>query len=656
MAPLIIAERRIILFLVSFIAGIICFHQLDHTALHGRQLLQITAAAFSVTVALLIMFIWTWVRARSGPFLGPLIYALFFCASGYALAALQYSLHQPVQLDAPFSTSVTAKIIHIDGQASGRSRLWLAVIETMPRHPYLPDARLRLSSEHVPEDATIGAVVEMRARLFPPPKCLLPGIPDFDRNARIADIVASGFVTSKIQVVTPPTQLSSSLFLGCVGENLATSLHGDLATPAGGIAAALVVGDRRFISEPVYVVFRASGLAHLLAILCLHMGLLCFGCMAALRFFAALFPQSASRVAVHKHAAVMAVLIGFIYVILSGASVSAVRAFIMALLVIFAVFRAGFQLSFAATAVLVMAYEKSQYQPHVHRHQIITYMIGIFAASLLANCATAPFAAQHFGSFTPWGALANMIAIPLTGFLIMPSALLYVIALPLGLDGVIGPVFAFAILALVKIATMFAGLPFANSTLAPPGYAVRVLLVIAVVVSYVTTKPARFTGWGVGAMAIFIWITKPLPDAVLFAHNRHPTLVVASADGHLASDGRLSDFLMKMAAFRLGQASELGGYQTCDVMCRHQLRSGQSIAVVTKRRGLSAACDDRETAFIISMVAPLYPCRTTKPIYHFTQRTNYNYLLFINKDSIEYVSNNSGSGQLACLVPQPHQC
>jgi putative solute:sodium symporter small subunit len=70
MAPLIIAERRIVLFLVSFIVGIICFHQLDHSALFGRQLLQITAAAFSVTVALLIMFIWTWVRARSGPFWG----------------------------------------------------------------------------------------------------------------------------------------------------------------------------------------------------------------------------------------------------------------------------------------------------------------------------------------------------------------------------------------------------------------------------------------------------------------------------------------------------------------------------------------------------------------------------------------------------------
>ena len=65
MAPLMIAERRIILFLVSFIVGIICFHQLDHSALHGRQFLQITAAALSVTMALLIMFIRTWVRARS---------------------------------------------------------------------------------------------------------------------------------------------------------------------------------------------------------------------------------------------------------------------------------------------------------------------------------------------------------------------------------------------------------------------------------------------------------------------------------------------------------------------------------------------------------------------------------------------------------------
>ena len=195
--------------------------------------------------------------------------------------------------------------------------------------------------------------------------------------------------------------------------------------PAGGIAAALIVGDRRFISDRIYDLFRASGLAHLLAISGLHMGLLCFGCMAALRFFAALFPKMASRMAVHKYAALISVLIGLIYAILSGTSVSAVRACIMELLVIFAVlidrraltirnvalaafvilainpvavFGAGFQLSFAATAVLVMAYEKSLYRPPARRHRIIGYLIGIFAASVLANFATAPFTAQYFGS------------------------------------------------------------------------------------------------------------------------------------------------------------------------------------------------------------------------------------------------------------------
>ena len=45
---------------------------------------------------------------------------------------------------------------------------------------------------------------------------------------------------------------------------------------------------------------------------------------------------------------------------------------------------------------------------------------------------------------------------------------------------------------------------------------------------------------------------KPVPDAVLFAENRKPILLVASANGHLASYGQLSDFLMDMAALRLG--------------------------------------------------------------------------------------------------------
>ena len=58
MAPLIIAGRRIVLFLISFIAGIICFYQLDHVGALGKILLNITSAAFRVTFTLAIIYVW----------------------------------------------------------------------------------------------------------------------------------------------------------------------------------------------------------------------------------------------------------------------------------------------------------------------------------------------------------------------------------------------------------------------------------------------------------------------------------------------------------------------------------------------------------------------------------------------------------------------
>ena len=96
--------------------------------------------------------------------------------------------------------------------------------------------------------------------------------------------------------------------------------------------------------------------------------------------------------------------------------------------------------------------------------------------------------------------------------------------------------------------------------------------------------------------------------------------------------------------------------QLCNEFCQHQLRRGEAVAIVLKRHGLSAACDDRNTDVIISLATPLYPCRTAKPIYYFTQNMDDNYLLYIDKTGVNCVSSNSGSGQLACLALQPRQC
>jgi hypothetical protein len=76
-------------------------------------------------------------------------------------------------------------------------------------------------------------------------------------------------------------------------------------------------------------------------------------------------------------------------------------------------------------------------------------------------------------------------------------------------------------------------------------------------------------------MAIFIWITKPLPDAVLFAHNRHLTLFVASANGHVVGYGRLSDFFDENGGLSARAGKRAWGVSNlrCDVPSPATLRS-----------------------------------------------------------------------------------
>ena len=238
--------------------------------------------------------------------------ALFCDAAGFNLAALQYNLHQSAHLTAPSKVKITAEIFDIDGWASDRGRLWMTIIKTDSDRLQLTNARVLVTSKNLPMAATIGAVIEMRVRLFPPPRRILPGTTDFGRNARVADIVASGFVTSSIKVLAVSAKPTMSLALGKLRAAQAKDPNDVLAKPAGGIAAALIVGDRRFIVEPVCDLFRKSGLAHLLAISGLHMGLLCFGFMAAMRYGAALLTARASHVLIHKYAAVVAILIELI--------------------------------------------------------------------------------------------------------------------------------------------------------------------------------------------------------------------------------------------------------------------------------------------------------------------------------------------------------
>ena len=92
-------------------------------------------------------------------------------------------------------------------------------------------------------------------------------------QARIRGVVASGYVTAVHGFDLPDLATAPlPIRLGALRQARADRIAAGMTDPAGGIAAAFLIGDRRHVSTTTYEMFRQSGLAHLLVI----SELLCF--------------------------------------------------------------------------------------------------------------------------------------------------------------------------------------------------------------------------------------------------------------------------------------------------------------------------------------------------------------------------------------------
>jgi competence protein ComEC len=229
-----------------------------------------------------------------------------------------------------------------------------------------------------------------------------------------------------------------------------------------------------------------------------HMALTAGSMFWLIRALLALFPSIALRFPIRIWAAIGALVIASIYLAISGAAVSAVRAYIMVSIIFIAVMLSrpaislrnlaiaallilaampqsvvdvSFQMSFAATAALIAFYEcRSSRRVFEHWPAFaalpLLFLSDIAMTTLLASLAVDPFAAYHFHRLAVYSVLGNILAMPVVGFLVMPMVILSLIAMPLGLEAV--PLLAMekGIDAMLAIAKFTAGLPGATLTTA----------------------------------------------------------------------------------------------------------------------------------------------------------------------------------------------
>ena len=351
------------------------------------------------------------------------------------------------RLARPAITIVVARVERIEPLvAKGDFRLTLA-----PSTPGLPPIiRVSLPAEDLPATLSAGARITVRARLQPPPPMVLPGSHDFARDAWFD---RRGAVGRAIGPVTVVQASGSSGGLDALRNRLGAHIKAQLPGSSGGIATALANGDQTGVGDEDADAMRRSGLAHLLSVSGLHIAAAVGAAMILSLRLLALSERLALRVNLVLVSAAFGAAAGIGYTFLTGLQVPTVRSCIAAVLVLGgmalgreaislrlvavgallvmlfrpeAIAGASFQLSFAAVTSIIVFHQLPVIQRLLgpreegHAMRLARAFLGLMLTGLVVEVALMPFALYHFHRAGLYGVAANLFAIPLTTFVVMP--------------------------------------------------------------------------------------------------------------------------------------------------------------------------------------------------------------------------------------------
>lgn len=504
-------------------------------------------------------------------------------------------------------------------------------------------ARLRLRDGPV---VAVGERIAVTALLMPPAPPAFPGAYDFSRDAWFLGLGAVGTVLGPARLMEPAPD-GTGWNLAALRARITARILAVLPGDVGGVAAALVTGETLGISAPLLAAYRDSGLAHLLSISGLHMSLLAGMVFFVVRGGLALLPGVALYRPIKKWAAAVALAVTFFYLLLSGAPVPAQRSFLMTGLALVAVLadRAAltlrlvawaavavlvsvpesltgpsFQMSFAAVVALISGYERLT--PLLARWRQaggrwlgwgLVYLGGLVASSLLAGGATSVYGAYHFNRLALWSVVANLLAVPLTGAVVMPFAIAGLVLMPLGLEALALVPMGWGIAAVNRVAEAVAALPLAAVSLPPlPLWG---LVVFTLGGLWLCLWRTGWRLWGLAPMLVGLagfWIGTP-PDLVV--DGRGYAFGVRQADGSLLVNrgGRILRETWNRRAGPLSSARWPKGATSPDrrlscagKACVYRI-DARAVALILDEDGVDGACAGK--AAVVSAVPLRGRCR-----------------------------------------------
>ncbi len=409
---------------------------------------------------------------RRRPVLNLLAVSSLVAVLGVGVAAWRTErVAAPVLAQRMGPVEVQGIVTRVERRVEGGSRVTLDHVQIDGLSPARTPRTIRLTVR-TPENAHAGDEVKVRSILLPVPQPDVPGAYDFARAAWFDSLGALGIALGPVDGHAPPGGIGLvnriRNRLTDLRDRISVRIRAAAPTPAGAMAAALMVGDRGSIPEDVTSALRDAGLAHLLSISGLHMGLMAGIAFFAVRALLALSEGLALRYPIKKIAAVAGIFCAALYLGITGAPIPTQRSFIMTSIIFAAILLdrtalslrlvalaamvillmkpeslldVSFQMSFAAVIALIALYDAFKHRLAAWRSGFTTpmgralfYLAGVGLTTLTAEAAIDPIAIYQFGRLVTYGLASNLVAVPVTGIWIMPWALIAFLLMPFHLE------------------------------------------------------------------------------------------------------------------------------------------------------------------------------------------------------------------------------
>ncbi|MEW6594935.1 MAG: DNA internalization-related competence protein ComEC/Rec2 [Thermodesulfobacteriota bacterium] len=436
-----------------------------------------------------------------------------------------------------------------------RTRVLLAVAEVRRPEGAIPAhglVRLTVNGS-IRQQLLPGDPVLVRTRVGPHRSHRVPGAMDYRTFLHRQGIWLAGWAETPLHVVPLTPSPPRPVPLAFLPERLRAQADEQIRqlAPAASVPLyrALLTGSRGDVPEKVLEHFKATGAMHLLAISGMHLGLVTL-------LFAGLATWLLKRstwLLLHLPARKLALLLTLIpllgYAGITGLQPPAVRALIMVLVFIAAIFLdrqwcslnnlavaallillvepacllgVSFQLSFTATAAIILAYRFRLPLLPIPQgsfsHRLGAWLLTGLTISVVATCATAPLSLLYFNRLSVLSPVSTLLLSPLLCFWVIPLGLLG-LALAAPLPVLAGHLFTagnWGIAAALTMAETLAKFPWASFFLPTPTL-LEVAAGLAMLLALLAWRRGRTARIAALALCAMLVASPPIRHAIRLA-------------------------------------------------------------------------------------------------------------------------------------------